>query len=175
MGPRSNDEQTFSLFLAFAPFSPRRWRKQARKYRALAAYLHLLLPAFSHGALTDGPVDEPAQMSCLKFPCGALLPDLLGASLHYPTGSGSFVLRRLERHKKKGLALDIRRDIPPSLLEALYGLEGGAQRAGPFAFAFFLNRGESEKTLSCSRGTLRFVYGNFRPNGSSARLKMNLS
>ena len=127
MGPRSNDEQTFSLFLAFAPFSPRRWRKQARKYRALAAYLHLLLPAFSHGALADGPVDEPAQMSGLKFPCGALLPDLPGTSLHDPTGSGPFVLRRLERHKKKGLALDIRRDIPPSLLEALYGLEGGTQ------------------------------------------------
>ena len=136
MGLRSPDEQTFSLFLAFVPFASWRWQKQTHEYRALAAYLHLLLPAFSHGALTDGPVDEPAQMSCLKFPCGALLLDLLGTSLHDPTRSGPFVLRRLECHKKKGLALDIRRDIPPSLLEALYGLEGGAQELGHLLLRF---------------------------------------
>jgi hypothetical protein len=111
-----------------------------------------------YGALTDGPVDEPTQMSCLKFPCRALLPDLPGTSLHDPAWSGSFVLRRLERHKKKGLALDIHRDIPPSLLEALYGLEGGAQELGHLLLRF------SEKMTDL--GKLCLVHAAL-PTGSS--------
>ena len=90
MGPRPPDEQTFSLFIAFAP---RHWRKQIHEYRALPAYLHLTFPAFLRLATTDGSVDEPAEMSCLKFPCRALQPGPLGTSLHGPAWSGALGLK----------------------------------------------------------------------------------
>lgn len=102
----------------------------ARKYPASAAQLHLLLPAFLHLALTDRPVNEPAEMPCLKFPCRAILPDLLRTSLYDPTGSGHFFLRILEGHEEKQLAFDMHRDAPPSLLEALYGFGRSAQELG---------------------------------------------
>jgi hypothetical protein len=45
-------------------------------------------------------------------------------------------MRRLERHEKKRLALDMQRDLPPSLLEALYGLEGDTQELGQLSLGF---------------------------------------
>jgi len=57
-----------------------------------------------HGALTDGPVDEPAGVPCMGISGRALLPDLLGTSLHDPTWSGAFVLKRLQGHEKQCLA-----------------------------------------------------------------------
>jgi len=133
------------LFMAFAEFAFRRERTDARKYRALPAHLHLPLPAFLHFAPTERPVDEPAQMPCLKLPCRAPQPDLLGASLHDPARSGSLSLKGFERHEKERLALDMHRDAPPSLLEALYGFERRTQYLG------YLLLGFSEKTTDVGK------------------------
>jgi hypothetical protein len=148
----------YSLFTVFVPFALLRWRKDARKYRAPAAYLHLILPALLRGAFTDGPVDEPAQMSCLQLPCRALQPDLLGASLPDPTWSGSIGLKGFERHKKEHLALDMHRDAPPSLLQALYGFWRRTQYLGHLLLRF------SEKMTDL--GKLCLVHAAL-PTGSS--------
>jgi hypothetical protein len=122
--------------MAFVPFASWRWRKYAHEYRALSAYVHLLIPAFLHLAPADGPVNEPAQMSCVKFPRRALLSRFFGAAPYAPTGTGLFVLRRLQNHEKQYLTFRGYRNVAPSLLEALYGFGRGAQELGHLSLGF---------------------------------------
>ena len=64
----------------------------------------------------------------MKFPRRAVLPGFHGASFNNPARlvpSGSGILLGEE---KQHLPLDMNGNIPPSLLEALYGLEGDTEQ-----------------------------------------------
>jgi hypothetical protein len=54
----------------------------------------------------------------------------LRAAPYDPTGSGLFALSTLQGNKKKHLPFRVYRNIPPSLLKALYGFGGGTQELG---------------------------------------------
>jgi hypothetical protein len=97
------------------------------EYLALSAHLDLLVPAFLHLALTDGPIDKPAKLPALKFPCRAISSDLHGTLSYHPTGLVPFVMGPHDGQKKEHLSFDMHRDISPSLLKTLYGFRRSAQ------------------------------------------------
>ena len=94
----------------------------------MSAHLHLLVPALLNLALTDGPIDKPAKLSTLKFPCRAISSDLHRTFPYYPTGCVSFIIMGpLHGQEKEHLSFNMHRDVPPSLLVTLYSLERSAQ------------------------------------------------
>ena len=56
------------------------------KYPTLAANLHFLAPAFLGLSLAEGTIDEPAEVSGFKLPCGAILHVLCGTTARQPAG-----------------------------------------------------------------------------------------
>lgn len=96
------------------------------KNLTMAANLHLVLPAFLNFAVADGPIDEPADMACLKFPGRAIHPHFLRALPHYPTRLELPISAFQQGKKKQLLPLDMNGDTPPSLLETLHSLSGNA-------------------------------------------------
>ncbi len=60
-------------------------RQYASEYFALPAQFHFFLPGLLHLALTDRPIDEPAEVSDLKFPCRTVLLNLSSALSYHPT------------------------------------------------------------------------------------------
>ena len=89
---------------------------------ALSAHLHLTLPIFMNLSLTYRPINKPAEMPALKFPCGALLLYLLGAGLNGPTGF-ALLWRVPLGQQEQYLPFYMRWNIPPALLKTLYSLE----------------------------------------------------
>jgi hypothetical protein len=105
------------------------------EYLALLAPLHLLVPAFLHLALADRPIDKPAKMPTLKFPCRAILPHPRGTLPYHPTRPVIFITGP-HRQKKVHLSLDIHRDVPPSLLKTLYGFGRNTQKLCHLSLSF---------------------------------------
>jgi len=61
-------------------------RQHGSEHFALSAYFHLFLPVLLHLTMTDRPVNKPAKMPYLKFPCRTVLPDRHGTLSYHPTG-----------------------------------------------------------------------------------------
>ncbi len=97
------------------------------EYLALAARFHLFVPALLYFTLADSPVDKPAKMPTLKFPCRAISLDLHGTPSYHPTRLVPLVMGVLHGQKEEHLPLNMNGDVPPSLFEALDGLERSTQ------------------------------------------------
>jgi len=94
---------------------------------ALSTYFHLLLPASLGRALADRSVDEPAKVSGMKLPCRAILPVLRWTTARQPAGLGLLGSAAFQSQNKEGLALDMRRNVPPAQFETLNGLRRNAR------------------------------------------------
>lgn len=103
---------------------------------ALPADLHLLAPIFLRLSFTDRPVDEPAEVSHSKLPGRTGLPEVRRAFADLPAGADVPLKLLLPCRQKKHLALDERRDLPPSLLEALHGADRGSQEISHLLLGF---------------------------------------
>ena len=81
--------------------------------------------------MTYGPVDEPAQITQFKFPRRAVLFAFPGAVLRRPAFLFSPSVSGMDsRENEQELPLNMRGHFSPSLLKALYGLEGCAKKLG---------------------------------------------
>jgi hypothetical protein len=125
-------------------------RQCSSEYFTLSAHLYLLVPAFLHLALTDGPVDKPAKLPPLKFPCRAISSGLRRTPSYYPTVGFPFIMGPLHGKKKKHLSFNMHGDVPPSLLETLYGFERSTQYLCHLALSF--------SQMASNLGKLLFVH-----------------
>ena len=98
-------------------------RQHGSEHFALPAYLHLFLPVLLHLTLTDRPINKPAKVANLKFPCRAILLSLRGTLSYHPTGLVLLTRGLLLGQKKEHLTFSMHRDISPTLLKALYGFK----------------------------------------------------
>jgi hypothetical protein len=87
----------------------------------LAAHFHFLLPASLGRTLADCSIDEPAQMSGIKLPCGAVLSFIRGAIMRQPARLDLFGSVAFQSKNKEDLTLDMHKDFPPALFKALNG------------------------------------------------------
>jgi hypothetical protein len=94
------------------------------------AHLHLAAPAGPGYALTNGPVDEPAEIARIEFPGGTVLTRFQGTVPDFPAGPGFFCLVVLQRKQKQDLPFNMHGHFSPSLLEALNRLQRRAQEFG---------------------------------------------
>ena len=94
------------------------------------AYLHLTAPAGPGFALTNGPVDEPAEIARFKLPGRAIAACFRGTAPDLPAGPGFFCLMVLQRKQKQDLPFNRHGNFAPSLLEALNRLQRRAQEFG---------------------------------------------
>ena len=125
-------------------------RQHRSEYLALSAHLHLLVPVFMHFALTDRPIDKPAKLPTLKFPCRAISPHPIGTLPYHPTRLVVFITGPHHRQKKVHLSLDIHRDVPPSLLKTLYGFGRNTQELRHLSLSF--------SDMGSNLGELLFVH-----------------
>lgn len=103
---------------------------------ALSTYSHLLLPASLGLALADRSVDEPAKVSGIKLPGGAILPVLRGTTARQPAGLGLLGSAAFQCQNKKHLAFDMHGNVPPALFETLNGFSRNAQDLCHLALRF---------------------------------------
>jgi len=73
-------------------------------------------------------VDEPAEMACVEFPCGTGLPGLGRAAPNLPAGMDLLTDSSFEGLQEEHLTLNVRRYLPPALLEALNSLKRCSQK-----------------------------------------------
>ena len=103
---------------------------------ALSTYFHLLFPASLGCALADRSIDEPAKISSIKLPCGAILPVLCGTSARQPAGLDLLRSAAFQCQNKEDLAFDMHRNVPPALFETLNGFRRNAQDLCHLALRF---------------------------------------
>lgn len=73
------------------------------------------------GALAQCTIQEPAEMTALKFPCGAMFS--LGALFFLPARNTVGISPPLVDEEKEELAFDMGGDCSPPLFIAVYGFE----------------------------------------------------
>jgi hypothetical protein len=117
----------------------------AGKNLAFPAYFHFFGPAFLSLSLAYRTVDEPAEMSHMKFPGWTGLPGLGRAAANIPAGTNVFPTPFLESPQKKHLALDVHRHFPPTLFKALNGLKRCPQELRHFLLGLLKFSTESLK------------------------------
>jgi hypothetical protein len=100
------------------------------------ADIHLLAPAFLRQALANRSVDEPAEMSRPELPCRAILSSLHRAFFDQPTGPMSIREGLLQGKKQQRLAFGMDRYLSQTLLKALNGSDGYAQKLGHLFLGF---------------------------------------
>jgi hypothetical protein len=83
------------------------------------ANLHFLGPTRFRLSLADRPIDEPADVPRSEFPGWAGLSGLGHATSNLPAGSSIFITSIFHGRQKKQLPLNMHRNLPPSLFEAL--------------------------------------------------------
>lgn len=73
--------------------------------------------------MTYRPIDEPAEMSALKFPCRTTFPGPICTFLNLPARGDSFSIADSSHSQEEvDLPLDMSWYLPPPLLEALHRL-----------------------------------------------------
>jgi hypothetical protein len=100
------------------------------EYLAFPAYFHFFGPAFLSFSLAYRTVDEPAEMSHMKFPGWTGLPGLGRAAANIPAGTDLLTTPSSQGLQKEQLALHVDRHFPPTLLKALHGLKRCPQELG---------------------------------------------
>lgn len=117
---------------------------RGEKKGAFAALGHFFRPACRRFSPAEGPVDEPAAASLMKFEGRALPFHGSGAFADLPAG---FVVafRCGGGQQKEHLPLGVGRDVSPPLLEALHRLDGRAQQRGKLPLRFFQIDSDSGK------------------------------
>jgi len=101
-----------------------------------ATALHLLLPTGLYMPFANGSVDEPAQLTGLKLPCRALFSFILGTLSLFPTDNLVVLILVLAAHQKQQLSFHMYRNISPSLLIAMNGLDGCTEQLSHFFLGF---------------------------------------
>ncbi len=83
------------------------------------ANLHFLGPTRFRLSLADRPIDEPADVPRSEFPGRAGFSGWGRATSNLPAGSSIFITSIFHSRQKKQLPLNVHRNLPPSLFEAL--------------------------------------------------------
>jgi hypothetical protein len=122
------------------------------KDRTLPASFHLLAPAFLNLPPADRSVDEPTEMSRLKFPCRTLIPPGDRALMDLPAGLDIFSEPPLHDRQKKGLPFDMSRNAAPSLFEALHGPDRGSQELRYLLLGFLQALTEGQEFSGVHKG-----------------------
>jgi len=94
------------------------------------------MPGFLRLTMAYRPIDKPTKMPTLKFPRRAIFPGIHRALFYRPTWLLLLFPSRLLGEEKQHLSFDMHGNLPPPLLEALYGFEGGAKQFRHLALSF---------------------------------------
>jgi hypothetical protein len=100
------------------------------------ANFHFLRPPRFRLSLADRPIDEPADVPGSEFPGRAGFSGLGYATSNLPAGSSIFIPSIFHGHQKKHLPLNVHRDFPPSLFEALNRPERYTEELGHLFLGF---------------------------------------
>jgi hypothetical protein len=106
------------------------------KYPALTAAFHFRFPAAVDVAMTNGPIDKPAQFAVLKFPGRTGLAAGLGAAGGDPAALWFYLQLGGFGLQKEKLPFNMDRYIAPPLLKALDGLQRYPQEMTDLALGF---------------------------------------
>jgi hypothetical protein len=102
--------------------------QQWLKHLAASACAHLFIPIPLYGSFTDGSVDKPAQITGLKFPRWAPFLAFERTLYYGPARLMPFTGPLFHRDQKKDLPLHMDRHLSPSLLIAVYSLNGCSEQ-----------------------------------------------
>ena len=100
------------------------------------AHFHFLGPTRFGLSLADRPIDEPTDVPGSEFPGRAGFSGLGYATSNLPAGSSIFIPSIFHGHQKKHLPLNVHRDFPPSLFEALNRPERYTEELGHLFLGF---------------------------------------
>jgi hypothetical protein len=100
---------------------------QGAQNLTVSASIHLLLPVLLNSAFADGPIDKPAQMTGLKFPCRTFFSAVARTFLDDPARLLPLQHPSLSGDQEQDLPLNVARHGSPSLLVAVYSLNRGPE------------------------------------------------
>lgn len=100
------------------------------------ANFHFLGPTRFRLSLADRPIDEPADVPRSEFPGWAGFSGLGHATSNLPAGSSIFIASFFHGCQKKHLPLNMHRNLPPSLFEALNRPERYTEELGHLFLGF---------------------------------------
>ncbi len=100
------------------------------------ANLHFLGPTRFRLSLADRPIDEPADVPRSEFPGRAGFSGWGRATSNLPAGSSIFITSIFHSRQKKQLPLNVHRNLPPSLFEALNRPERYTEELGHLFLGF---------------------------------------
>jgi len=106
------------------------------KYWTLPANPYLSAPAMLNLPPTDGPIDEPAEVSRFEFPRRALLTGWRRTAPNFPAGPQSFIGLFFKGPQEEHLPFYVHRDSSPPLFEALNAPERRSQELRHFLLSF---------------------------------------
>jgi hypothetical protein len=107
------------------------------KYLTGSAQLHFFLPGIVNRPITDGSVDEPAQIAGGELPGRALLPPFQGAGSPGPARFCTFFTAQFSGKQKIELTFHVHGNRTPPLLIAMNGLDGRPQKLSHLFLGFF--------------------------------------
>jgi hypothetical protein len=87
-----------------------------------------MVPAILGFSEANGPVDKPAEITRIEFPCRAPLTRLHGTLLDIPARTRIVRFSFLHIQQEKHLTLDVYGNLPPSLFKTLNGLQRRSQK-----------------------------------------------
>jgi hypothetical protein len=87
-----------------------------------------MAPAILRFSQANGPVDKPAKIARIKFPCRTTLTSLHGTVLNIPARPSIVRFSFLHIQQEKHLTFDVYGNLPPSLFKALNGLKRSSQK-----------------------------------------------
>ncbi len=100
------------------------------------ANLHFLGPTRFRLSLADRPIDEPADVPRSEFPGRTGFSGWGRATSNLPAGSSIFIASFFHGCQKKHLPLNMHRNLPPSLFEALNRPERYTEELGHLFLGF---------------------------------------
>jgi hypothetical protein len=103
---------------------------------AFPADLHLMAPAILWFSEASGPVDKPAEIARIEFPCRTTFTSLHGTVLDVPARARVVRFSFLHIQQEKHLTFDVYGNLPPSLFKTLNGLERRSQKLCYFLLRF---------------------------------------
>lgn len=119
------------------------------------ANLHFLGPTRFRLSLADRPIDEPADVPRSEFPGRTGFSGWGRATSNLPAGSSIFITSIFHGRQKKQLPLNMHRNLPPSLFEALNRPERYTEELGHLFLGFSKSLAKSIK-FSGVHGYLSF-------------------
>jgi hypothetical protein len=117
--------------------------KQGTQDLTRSADFHLFLPVGLDFSFTDGSIDEPTELSGFKLPRWAFLFVFRGTFLDHPARLFPILALSCPGEQEKEVPFHMTRDISPTLLVTVYGLDRRSKQLGHLhlGLAQFLTNG----------------------------------